>query len=387
MNLLLLQPAVRDYLMEQIHENSASFILKSHPFPDLSTQELTQQLIGLQKARLKFPQLFENKNIIFPPKVNLEQTSSWATAQYKAALFTGENMVDLTGGFGIDVAAFANTFTTTTHIELNPSLQELAAQSFKAQGLNTKSIASDGMAFLKNTTQDFDLIYLDPSRKTAAQNKAILLEDYEPNVIENLDVLIHKAQQVMIKTSPMLDITAGLKQLKNVAEIHIIAIKNEVKELLWILKKESSDVMIKCINLESSQPDVSFLWENTNHIELSEPLAYLYEPNAALMKSQAFGFICKHYGVYKIDQDAHLFTSKERIDFPGRTFLVEELKAYKPKDVKRAYAKSHRGVVTRSFRESVQQLRTKYQLKEHETDYLFFTSCMGKAVVIKAQKL
>ncbi|MGJ8684174.1 MAG: THUMP-like domain-containing protein [Nonlabens sp.] len=387
MNLLLLQQAVRDYLMEHIHENAASFLMKSHPFQDITAQELTQQLIGFQKSRLKFPELFENKNIVFPPKINLEQTSSWITAQHKASMYPGKNMVDLTGGFGIDVSAFAKAYSTTTHIELNPDLQQLAAQSFKAQELSTISYCGDGMEFLNSTDQHFDLIYLDPSRKTAASNKAVLLEDYEPNVIKNLDVLLEKSHRVMIKTSPMLDITAGLKQLTNVSAIHVVAVKNEVKELLWILEKEASKVTINCINLETEQPELAFKWNKSSDVKLSEPLTYLYEPNAAVMKSQGFGFICEQYGISKIDHDAHLFTSDERIDFPGRIFRIEDIKAYKPKDIKRSYGKSHRGVVTRNFRESVHQLRQKYQLKEHETDYLFFTSSMGKSIVIEAKKL
>ncbi len=387
MNLSLLEHVVRDYLMEHLHENAASFLLKSHPFESISSPELAQQLIGFQKARSKFPLLFENYQVIFPPKVNLEQTSSWSTAVYKANLFQGNKMMDLTGGFGIDVSAFAKKYNDTTHVELNSTLQELAAQSFLAQGLTTKSFSGNGIEILKTAGSDYDLIYLDPSRKTAAKTKAILLEDYEPNVIENLDLLLEKSKLVMIKTSPMLDITAGLKQLHSVSGIHIVALKNEVKELLWILEKEASEVSVHCVNLESEQPDLSFLWNNKATIKISEPLTYLYEPNAAVMKSQAFGFICEQYDLSKIDQDAHLFTSKNRIDFPGRTFLVEELKAYKPKDIKRSYGKSHRAVVVRSFRESVYQLRKKYQLKEHETDYLFFTSSMGKPVVIQAKKL
>ncbi|MBF4983129.1 methyltransferase [Nonlabens mediterrranea] len=387
MNLKLLQPVVREYLLEHLHVNAASFLLKKHPFEDISAQELAQQLIGLQKARIKLVPYFNNPQIIYPPKVNLEQTSSWSTATYKANLFNGEKMIDLTGGFGIDISAFAKAYNNTTHIELHTDLQKLAEQSFKAQGLTTKSYASDGMQYLAKSTSIYDLIYIDPSRKTATTSKAIQLEDYEPNVIENLDLLLSKGKIVMIKTSPMLDITAGLKQLKNVCAIHIVAVKNEVKELLWILENEATDVVVHCINLESSQPDLCFKHDHKANIDLSEPLTYLYEPNAAIMKSQAFGHLCEKYGVSKIDQDAHLFTSKKSIDFPGRTFIIEEIKAYKPKDIKRTYAKSHRAVVTRNFRESVHQLRTKFQLKEHETDYLFFTSSMGKPVVIQAKKL
>lgn len=349
MNLKLLQPVVRDYLMEHLHVNAASFLLKSHPFEGISPQELTQQLIGLQKARLKFESLFNNDQVIFPPKLNLEQTSSWSTAIYKANLFNGEKMIDLTGGFGIDVSAFAKAYTNTTHIELNKDLQKIAAQLFTAQELTTKSYAGDGLQYLTESTSIYDLIYIDPSRKTDTNSKAIQLEDYEPNVIENLDLLLSKGEKVMIKTSPMLDITAGLKQLKNVCAIHIVAVKNDVKELLWILEKDVNEVIIHCVNLESHQPNLVLNHNDTASIELSEPLDYLYEPNAAVMKSQAFGHLCERYELSKIDQDAHLFTGKKSMDFPGRTFLVEEVKAYKPKDIKRSYAKSHRAVVTRNF--------------------------------------
>lgn len=387
MNLKLLQQDVRDYLMEHLHDHATSFILKKHPFTDITTQELTQQLVGLQKARFKFPHLFENEQIIFPPKVNLEQTSSWSTAKYKAGLYYGESMIDLTGGLGIDISAFAKAYSKTTHVELNAPLQQLAAQSFKAQDLTTKSYCDNGISFLKNSKDNYDLIYLDPSRKTAAKTKAILLEDYEPNIIHNLELLFEKSNHVMVKTSPMLDITAGLKQLQKVSAIHIVAVKNEVKELLWILNKNATSPTVHCVNLETEQLPFSYPWNDKATPVLSEPLSYLYEPNASIMKSQAFGSLCEEYDVTKIDQDAHLFTSDRHIDFPGRTFLINEIKSYKPKDIKRSYAKSHRAVVTRNFRETVHQLRQKYQLKEHNTDYLFFTSSLGKPVVIEAEKM
>ena len=252
MNLALLQPQVRDYLLVHLHENAASFILKSHPF-DISSQELAQQLIGLQKAKSKFPILFKNEQILYPPKVNLEQTSSWETAIYKANLVKGDSMMDLTGGFGIDDIAFAKAYSTTIHIELNPELQELAAHNFKALGTHIQSFQNDGISFLKSTNDSFDLIYIDPSRKTETTSKAILLTDYEPNVIDHLDLLFEKSDQVLIKTSPMLDITAGMQQLKNVAEIHVVAIKNEVKELLWLLRKDSLSTNVMAINLQSKQ--------------------------------------------------------------------------------------------------------------------------------------
>jgi 16S rRNA G966 N2-methylase RsmD len=387
MNLEVLQPQVREYLMAHLQESAAGFILKSHPF-EIDSRDLAQQLIGLQKASFKFPELFENAQILFPPKVNLEQTSSIPTATYKANLVTGDSMIDLTGGLGIDVIAFAKTYSQTSHVEKSISLQEIAAHNFKALGLTTQSICSDGMDYLSNIDQRFDLIYIDPSRKTAAMSKAILLTDYEPNVLENMDMLFEKADQIMIKTSPMLDITAGLNQLPNVSEIHVVAVKNEVKELLWILSKEQKELIITAVNLESSQPTFSYSRNSVNQNFATALGDYLYEPNAAIMKTQAFSELAHQFNVQKIDQDAHLFTSNALVDFPGRIFKVKAVLDYKPKSIKRAYGKSARAVVTRNFRESVQQIRTKYNFTEHEFNYLFFSSLSGRgAVVIEAEKM
>lgn len=388
MNLALLEPDIQRYLLEHIHDNIAGFALRKHPFLNVTTQELAQQLLGLQKAKSKFPSFFDNSQIVYPPKVNLEQTSSWTTAMYKAALIKGNSMVDITGGFGVDVSAFAKAYKATTHVELNESLQLLANQLFKAQGLTTKSVAMDGMEFLAQTNERYDLIYIDPSRKTEASAKAVMLEDYEPRVMESMELLFSKADTVMIKTSPMLDITAGLQSLKQVSEIHVVAVKNEVKELLWILKENNSLTQVTAVNLESSQPAFQLSELVSNFlISYTEPLKYLYEPNAAVMKTMAFQGLCKQYPVSKIDQDAHLFTSDELLDFPGRVFEIKAVNAYKPKAIKKQYGSSERAVVTRNFRESVAQLRTKYKLAESETDYLFFTSVAGNYVVIEAVKM
>jgi len=387
MNPVLLQPQVREYLMEHLHENAAAFILRSHPF-GIAPQELVQQLVGLQKARAKFPVLFENGQVLYPPKVNLEQTSSWETAIYKANVVNGNSIIDLTGGFGIDNIAFAKAYPTTIHIELNKDLQELAAHNFKALDLPIQSFQGNGIDFLKSTKDNFDLIYLDPSRKTAAKSKAILLTDYEPNVIEHMDLFFEKSNQILIKTSPMLDITAGLHQLKNVAEIHVVAVKNEVKELLWLLRKNATYTKVFAVNLQSDQPTFKVRLEGSNSINLGEPHSYLYEPNAAIMKTQAFDFVCEQFQVSKLDQDAHLFSRDQLIDFPGRRFKIFAIYDYKPKVIKRELGKSARAIVTRNFRESVKSLRSKYNFTEHETDYLFFTSIAGRgAVVIEAQKL
>ncbi|SCY12887.1 hypothetical protein SAMN05192588_1287 [Nonlabens sp. Hel1_33_55] len=387
MNHAVLQPQVRTYLLEHLHENVAAFVLRSHPF-EIDNKELAQQLVGLQKAQAKFPLLFNCEHVFYPPKVNLEQTSSWETAVYKSKIVQGDSMVDLTGGLGIDDIAFAKAYSTTIHVELDPDLQEIAAHNFKTLELPIESHQGDGISFLKEAGLKFDLIYLDPSRKTAATNKAILLTDYEPDVTKHKELLFEKGEYIMIKTSPMLDITAGMRQLEHVAQIHIVAVKNEVKELLWILKKNVENTKMFAVNLATNQPVFDFNLDSTANIVIDSPKKYLYEPNAAIMKSQAFGEVCSQYGVSKIDQDAHLFTREDLIQFPGRCFKILEVHDYKPKIIKRQYGKGAHAVVTRNFRESVKKLRTIFNFEEHETNYLFFTSIAGRGpVVIEAIKI
>ncbi len=387
MNVALLQPDVRDYLMTHLHTRPAAFMLMSHQF-EIAAKDLTQQLVGLQKARYKFPLLFENEEVLYPPKVHIEQTSSWHTARYKAQITKGKSMVDLTGGLGIDGLAFAEAFSQTTHVEVDHKLQAIASHNFAALGTRIKSYNDDGIAYLKKTNNRYDLIYLDPSRKTAATHKAILLEDYEPNVLSHLELLFQKADQVLIKTSPMLDITAGLQQLQHVAQIHVVAVKNEVKELLWLLKPGANATKITAVNLESGQIDFTYDHDKTCDPIIEPPGNYLYEPHAALMKTQAYGVICEQFNLGKIDTDSHFYTSNKLITFPGRCFKIIGIHDYKPKIIKRLYSKSARAVVARNFRESVHQLRTKYNFTEHESDYLFFTCVAGRgAVVIEAQKI
>jgi 16S rRNA G966 N2-methylase RsmD len=389
MNQAVIRTEIDTYLKAHLQETAAAFMLQKHPFDRVSNRELTQQLVGLQKALHKFPSLFENHQIMYPPKINLEQTSSETTAVYKSQLYQIDNMIDLTGGFGIDVSAFAKACSSTTHIELSKSLQEYAQHSFKVQKLQTISFQSDGIQFVKANQEFYDLIYLDPSRKTATHTKAILLKDYEPNVIENLELLLDRCKRVMIKTSPMLDITAGIKQLEKVSSLHIVAVKNEVKELLWVLTKEEvSQVSLTCINLLTDQPIFKSMLEVQYNRTFSKPQKYLYEPNAAVMKSQQFDSLMHQYALQKLDHDAHLFTSEKLFDFPGRVFEIKKVSQNKPKILKRLYAKTARAIVTRNNKETVAQLRKKYWFSEHERNYLFFTSSQELgAIVIEAVKL
>lgn len=354
------------------------------PFEDISIQELLVQLSGKKKAEKKLPTWFAHSGILYPPNLNLEQTSSEITAAYKASLVTGNTLADLTGGFGIDSYYFSRKINKIFHLEINKDLQELASHNFGILGAqNVISEVGDGIKFLRNSPEKFDWIYIDPSRRDNTGGRVFFLGDCLPNVPEHMDMLQEKSEKIMIKTSPLLDLSAGLKELKNVHEIHIVAVENDVKELLWIVtSKPSEDIKIKTINFQKQEKQ---LFEDVFNIyyeeHYGEPREYLYEPNAAIMKSGLFAALGNKFHLLKLHPNTQLFTSDELMDFPGRRFRVEKVLPFNKKKIKKELA-GKANVTTRNFPENVRNLRKQLKITEGGDEYLFFTTLASEAKVV-----
>lgn len=395
-NFDILKPEVQDFIKKNWQASLAPLILKGSPFPTISIQEIAQQLKGKKKAQKKLPHWFSSENILYPPAINLEQSSSEITAKYKAALISGKTLIDLTGGFGIDDVYFAEKIAHVTYCELHKNLSQLAAHNFKqlSSKNNIQFCNGDGLKYLENQTKKYDWLYADPSRRDHSGSKVFRLEDCEPAILENLGFLLEKSAQILIKTSPLLDLDLGVKQLQYVTEIHIIAVKNEVKELLWILKKNPSikAIPIKTINfgVRKTEKFHGFFAEknaHTSEIRYKKPATYLYEPNAAIMKSGLFSTLSHQYTIGKLAKNSHLFTSAEMIDFPGRRFKILHTHPYHKKTLKRLnFEKAN--ITTRNFPISVKMLRKKFRIKEGGAVYLFFTTDLeGQKIVVQCEKI
>lgn len=360
------------------------------PFEDITIQELLVQLSGKKKAEKKLPTWFKQRGIFYPPNLNLEQTSSELTAQYKASLIDGDNLADLTGGFGIDSYHFAEKVKNVRHFEWNKDLQEIAAHNFKILGAkNVISEAADGLHFLRKTSLKLDWIYLDPARRDDHGGRVFFLSDCVPNVPENSNLLLEKSHNLLVKTSPLLDLQAGLRELQNVHEIHIVAIENDVKELLWILNKDALEVArVKTLNIQKKKKQIFEAPFNTDISEdYSEPKRFLYEPNAAIMKSGLFGALGKELQVQKLHSNSHLFTSIELKDFPGRRFEIKQVIPFRKKDLKKFLKLKKANITTRNFPLSVAQLRKSLKIEDGGENYLFFTTLLKEEkVVLLCQK-
>lgn len=390
----MLRDDVQQYITDNLNQNLNEFILRGSPFSDVSIQAIAQQIQAKKKAEKKIPIWFASEKIYYPPQLNLEQTSSQITANYKSSLIHGEKFIDLTGGFGIDHFFFAEKFAETVHCELNPELAEIAAYNYQQLTIKQNTIfhTGDGLDYLKNTPTSFDWIYLDPSRRDDVKGKVFRLEDCTPNIVDNLEFLLTKTDHILLKTSPLLDLKLGVRVLKYVQEIHIVAVKNEVKELLWKISKNPSaeKILVKTVNFQQKQTQEfeAFLAEEEDAaVEYGDVQEFLYEPNAAILKSGFFETLAKKTGLTKLAKHSHLYTSAEKIDFPGRRFKVLKTVDFHKREFQHL-GLSKANVTTRNFPMSVNAIRKKLKLKDGGSDYLFFTTNQNEnKLIIHGQKV
>lgn len=391
MNLNILQKETQKFIADNLKTDLTKLILKGSPFNTVSIQELATQITSKKKAEKKLPTWFSTTNIYYPPKLNIEQTSSEITANYKANLISGNTLIDITGGFGVDSFAFSKQLSHITHCEINEDLSVIAAHNYKQLGITTiDTIAEDGIEHLKNSSHNYDYIFIDPSRRDEHKGKVFLLKDCLPNVPEQLGLLFSKTNTVLIKNSPMLDITSTISELNFVKEIHVVAVDNEVKELLFLLEKgHDKQIEVTAINLhKTKQQHFKFTWDNTVISEYSEPLAYLYEPNTAILKSGGFHQVSVQFNIPKLHQHSHLYTSSELIEFPGRIFKISMVLPYDKKQLKKLIKGGKANITTRNFPETVSQIRKKTKLKDGGQHYLFFTTDLNnKPIVIICEQI
>ncbi len=391
-NFAVLREEIQDFINQNLNADLPSLILKGSPFKDVSIQEIAAQIEAKQKAKKKLPTWFNAKNILYPPTLNLEQTSSEITAQHKANLVNGK-VIDLTGGFGIDSHFFCKKAEEVWHCEINTTLSSLAAHNHKILVPNCKMnfVPGNGLEFLKNSSLNFDWVYVDPSRREKGK-KVFLLENSTPNIIESLEWICKKTKNLLVKTSPLLDINRSIQQLKFVSNLHIIAVDNDVKELLWVVQpnKQSENIEVDCYNYKKNQSEkfsCFFSSVKENEVDYNKPQQFLYEPNAAIMKSGCFQALTEKYSVKKIAVNTHLFTADEKIDFPGRRFQILKNIAFSKKALANLGIKKA-NIATRNFVLSVEQIRKKFKIKDGGKTYLFFITAQdGEKIILVCEKL
>jgi len=378
LDLKILNPEIQQFINNNLDKNIAQLALQKNPFPEIEWITILNQIEAKTKSKDKLPHWFTAKNIIYPSKISVEQTSSEKTASYKSELVSGESLIDLTGGFGVDDFYFAKKIKEVTHCEINPELSQIVQHNFEQ--LNVKNIdcqSGDSLEILAKSNSKYDWIYIDPSRRNDTKGKVFMLKDCLPNVPEHLDFLFNSSDKILIKTAPLLDISAGLSELKNVKSIHIVALENEVKELLWELHRDYfGKTNLKTVNIvKKNRETFEFVLDENSIIpEYGLPEKYLYEPNSAIMKSGGFDEVSTFYKIKKLHKHSHLYTNSEIILFPGRIFEIENTIPYHKNDMKIFLAGKQANITTRNFPETVESIRKKWKIKEGGHHYCFFTT-------------
>ncbi len=420
------------------------------------------QIAGWQTARRKLPQWADVDDIIYPPHLAMEQCSSEPTARYKARLaarllagagpvetttadavpeppaaeraaqsHTSESrpasegvLTDLTGGFGVDFSYMARRFAQAVYVERQRELCEIVRHNVAALGLDGVRIVNAQAESHLDAMDPVDVIYLDPARRDTHGARTYAIADCTPDVLALRDGLLRKARVVIVKLSPMLDWHKAVDDLGGVVdEVHIVAVSNECKELLLVLRRNAAPVpLVQCVNL-TPQGEERFACTPESgdmrgdvHDDVRDIAAetgktsetggdggddsagtataaahrYLYEPNAAIMKAGCFAELGARYGLTPLTANSHLYVTDRPVPgFPGRGFRIDAMATFAKKDLKRVVAGlTQANITTRNFPMTVDQLRRKLKLKDGGDTYLFATTDRARRhILIRATRL
>uniref|UniRef100_UPI004047DAC1 THUMP-like domain-containing protein n=1 Tax=Algoriphagus sp. TaxID=1872435 RepID=UPI004047DAC1 len=367
------------FVQDHLEEDPALLLFKYQGKVPFDLKIAVQQIAARQKAAKKLPTWSKNLKLLFPASISVEQSSSEQTASFKALDRSGRSMVDLTGGLGIDCHYLSQGFEKGVYCEQQAELFQISQHNLTT--LNPGKfdfLEGDGLEFLQKTTQHFDLIYADPARRGTGNQKLYRLQDCEPNVVDIWSLLQNKSNSILLKASPMLDLTQAWAELPDLQKITVVSVRNEVKELLlhWEKANEGTPRMISVVDLESGFSPFEFEpgAEERAHSQFAEAGNYLIEPLAGILKAGAFTLFGARFGLKKLERNSHLYTSDSFTrDIPGRIFEVIQEISPKKQVLKTIFPTGKVNVICRNYVMGPEELKKKLGLKDGGEDYLIGT--------------
>ncbi len=374
----MIDEPTRAFIRDHAGADVRQLTLQAARYPQVDMRVAATQIEGRRLAMAKLPAWATVDGIVYPVRLSMEQCSSEVTAQYKASLVSGTRLADLTGGFGIDCSYMSGSFEDTTYIERNEELCRISAHNFRLLGKPIRVVHADSEeALLQLPHQDW--IFIDPARRNKAGGKVVALSDCEPDVCKLERTLLQKATKVMVKCSPMLDISQAVRELHTVEEVHVVSVNNECKELLLILGNDNGGEMpIRTVNFHGGQVQAFSYTTAAEHDALCSYTSsigrYLYEPNSSLMKAGCYKLPAIQLGLSKLHPNTHLYTGDTLVhDFPGRVFEVSRLVGFSKKELK-ALGVKQANLAVRNFPEHVDALKKRLKIGDGGATYLFATT-------------
>ena len=371
------------FIQAHLQDDVSTLMLRAKVFKGFNIKKLGEQIQSRKKAQKKLPEWSANPELIFPPALSVEQSSSEATARYKATLMSGHQLIDITGGMGVDCYYMRASFKHVQYFEQQTAVADAAKFNFNQLGATNIHVhEADSIETLKTEPYSADWIYADPARRNANREKVVLLSDCTPDVVEHLSVLYERSPNILLKTSPLLDIDLAAKSLRNLKEVHVVGYENECKELLFVLKKDwisdTFEIKVRIINASGATKNLLDLTresEQLAEVSYSNPLQYLYEPHAAVMKAGAFRTVCSTYRLSKLAVNSQLYTSEHLLKgFPGRVFEVVAVCKPAIREIKKVIGGYKANLTVRNFPTNSEDLKRKLKLKDGGRFYLFATT-------------
>jgi len=405
----MIDPQTKAYIFDNRQSDVRKLALGKHP-AGVDTKCALTQISGWQVACQKVPLWAENQDIEYPVHLSLEQCTNQSIAEFKANMVNqllpeGFRMADLTGGMGVDCFFISEKASSVIYNEINPDLCAIAKNNFAVLGRTNVTVsnktAENFIAQIKSENSDkatidsptFDIIYLDPARRGDAGKKLVSISDCQPDVTQLQSHLLSVSRYVLIKLSPMLDISKALSELRNVAQITVISLAGECKELLVLLSQEfDNNTVIQAVNIDKNGiigPILSGSKESD--AELPLPVAapeeicagkYIYEPYAAHMKSGLYRTLAAQTGTKQIHPQTHLFISDAPvIDFPGRSFVIKDVITFSGK-TSSVLKGCKANVACRNFPMTPEELKKRFKITDGGDRYLFATTILPNTKII-----
>jgi hypothetical protein len=394
--LQIIQPNVQEFILENENADEKKLLLSKKEILGIPPAIIANQISGRRKAKLKLLTWYQTKGIVYHSNLAIEQSSSEATAKFKTQIINAllkkkTSLADLTGGFGVDSFFFSRNFDKVNYVEPNKELVEIANHNHhQLQATNIQHHTQTSEEFLENNISQFDLIFLDPSRRDASNRKVFRLADCLPNITELQPKIFERANHILLKASPLLDIQQGLREIAHVRKVFVVSVENECKELLFFADKNFSvEPVIEAINLNQfgevkETLTFDFSDEKKSEAQFNKPLNYLYEPNASILKAGAFKLISTRFNIFKLQTNTHLYTSQELIpNFSGRTFKIEKIDPT-GKELKILLPDGKANVAVRNYPLSADELKKKLKLKDGGEKFVIGFSGVDKKYIVVA---
>ena len=394
-------PETAEFIKRHADDDIRQLALHAKSLDGVDLTFALEQIAGRQTARRKLPAWASIEGIVYPPHLSMEQCSSEQTARYKAChAGQGRLLVDLTGGFGVDFSFMAQGFKKAVYVERQQSLCEIARGNFQLLGLSQAEVVCSDAADYLCATEHADLIYIDPARRDDNGARTYGISDCTPDVLALRELLLEKADRVIIKLSPMLDWRKAVNDLgeQYVREVHIVSVGNECKELLLLLGQgEGLRLICACDNQRLEVDEAHKAYESYESYEPYRPYRpdeihqgiFLYEPNASIMKAGCFDEVSWQFKVGQLAQNSHLFVSANYVsDFPGRSFQIDAVTSMNKRELKeKLQGLTQANIAVRNFPLTVAELRKRLKLSEGGSVYIFATTlASGNRVLILCRK-